>query len=208
RFDVKKHFPGLDLSIHDCRYPVSLLNFLWQRLKYPPIDKFLPKVDIVHSTYSYYIPTKGKNEIITIHDLFHLKKPELAGVKDVKGEFDLIKNSAERAQRIIAVSEFTKNEIVNILGISDEKIEVIHSAPTLEPELSRLGEKRNNKRTILSVGTLEHRKNHIKLIEAFRMAKKKVKESKLVIVGKEGFGVQEIQRKKSELSLLDDVTFT
>jgi len=201
RFDKNKHFPGLDVEIFDKRIPVTLMNLLWNYLSYPPIERWISEIDIFHSPHCYYIPGRCKNQIITIHDLFHIKNPKLTGIKNPTRELKIIKRAATKARKIIADSTFTKNEIRDILDIPEEKIEVIYLAPTLEPDANKLiREKHNKVKTILSVGTVENRKNYINLIEAFKITKNRIKDIRLIISGKDGFGAERIKERVSHLS--------
>jgi len=80
--------------------------------------------DVIHATtqtlsiYSYPKPNKF---IVTVHDIYSLHKSLVSQVKRF-----LIKNTLKRADRIIAVSNFTKNEIIEQIGIDEDKIEVVY----------------------------------------------------------------------------------
>lgn len=122
-----------------------------------------------------------KKTICTIHDISYLIHPKWFS----KSYYFLYKwltpISAKRALKIITVSEFSKNEIVTRLNIPADKIEVIYNAVTNKviPNQESQIEKQNY---ILSVSSLEPRKNFKRLIQAFSLIDNE--DYKLLIVGK------------------------
>ena len=94
------------------------------------------------------------------------------------------------ASRIIAVSQFTKNQLVERLGAEESKITVVHEGYTLPAQNSKLKTQNYNlkpKTYLLFVGTVQPRKNLQRLIEAFAILKTQYSELKLVIAGKLGW---------------------
>lgn len=105
----------------------SLINKLFT-LIYAPFVKY----DIYHPTYynAFFMTISAKKPfVITIHDMIPEKFPEFLSIDDPTRERKLI--MAKRADRIIAVSENTKKDIVELYGISPEKIDVIHHGDSL-----------------------------------------------------------------------------
>ncbi|MDO8529301.1 MAG: glycosyltransferase family 1 protein [bacterium] len=169
-------------------------KFIWNLWTLPRYLRKNP-VDIYHTQYitPFFVPKKIK--IIThIHDVSFLAYPEYIFKKDLLFLKLLMPRSLKRADKVIAVSEFTKDEIIKYYKINPEKVEVIYNAlgddfHSLTPALSReergnISEKYNlPEKFILYVGTLQPRKNIPMLIEAFSVVIKKLPEIKLVIVG-------------------------
>lgn len=80
--------------------------------------------DVIHATsqtLSVYSYPKPKKFIVTVHDIYSLHKSLISRVKRL-----LLKRTLKRVDRIIAVSNFTKNEIVDQIGIDEDNIEVIY----------------------------------------------------------------------------------
>lgn len=80
--------------------------------------------DIVHATsqtLSIYSYPKPKNFIVTVHDIYTLHKSIGSQIKRF-----LIKNTLKIVDKIIAVSEFTKNEMVDQIGVNEDKIVVVY----------------------------------------------------------------------------------
>jgi len=91
------------------------------------------------------------------------------------------------ANKIIAVSKFTKNQLIERLGADPNKISVVYEGTNyVEPERST----KIRERYILFIGTVQPRKNLVRLIEAF--CKLKIENCKLVLAGKLGWNYQEV----------------
>ena len=164
--------------------------------------------DIIHSHYRpFHIAGKFPcGKLITIHDLIALKYPDFAPL-DAYAYFDeCIRKSAEEADCIIAVSECTKNDIVEYYHIPEEKISVIYNglypkdfisagggpsgcpqafdggrAGRAEEEISEL----KGQEYLLSVSGIGRNKNQKGIVKAFLEYKRKHGSSraKLVITG-------------------------
>lgn len=127
----------------------------------------------------------------------------------------LFPRTLKTADRIIAVSNSTKRDLINYFNIPEEKIKVILEAADEKfkllnkEEINEVKQKYNlNFPFILYVGTLEARKNIPTLIKAFYKIKKKNIEHKLVIAGKKGWKYKEIFETIDKLDLQNDVVFT
>lgn len=127
--------------------------------------------------------------VVTIHDLIFRKLPECYKFIDRKIYDYKFRKAAENADVVIAVSERTKKDIVELYNIDAEKIKVIYQGcdPQFAKEIS--GEEKSRvaqkydlpKRYILNVGSIETRKNALQIVRAL----KEIDESiSLVIVGR------------------------
>ncbi|MBL4653257.1 MAG: glycosyltransferase family 4 protein [Flavobacteriales bacterium] len=167
------------------------LKSLWRRYK---LTKELQKnnIDIYHGL-SHDLPRGIEKtsiaSVVTIHDLIFLRHPETYPLIDTKIYYAKVKHSCTVADKIIAISEQTKQDIIDYLNIDESKIEVIYQ--NCDDSFKRVcspEEKANVKakyklpnKYLLSVGTIEKRKNQARLIEAFD--KLEDKSIELVIVG-------------------------
>lgn len=139
----------------------------------------------------------------TIHDLSHIHYPQFHPQSRVKWLNDKLPETLERASVLIAVSEFSKQEIVEIFGVKPELIQIVspavssdfHQSATLL-EQQELKQKYNlPENFILSVATLEPRKNIIALIQAFsRLDKSLRKQYPLVLAGCNGWLSDELNK--------------
>lgn len=145
--------------------------------------------DIYHAT-NHQLP-KIKNsrikKVLTIHDLASFKKEKYFSIAQKIYKYFKIKQAVRRADLFIAVSEHTKNDAIKYLKIAPEKIKVVYNIINdiyYRKELPRAKLDLPSK-YILTVGTIEPRKNYVNLIKAFN--KLKDDSISLIIVGKKGW---------------------
>jgi glycosyltransferase involved in cell wall biosynthesis len=119
------------------------------------------------------------------------------------------------ARKIIAVSEFTKRQLVERLGASPAKIEVVYEGITESRRVEEHESKRilkkfklKNKKYILFIGTVQPRKNLERLIEAFSSLGPQESDISLVIAGKLGWGYKEILAAPNRFGVEGRVVFT
>lgn len=125
--------------------------------------------------------------------------------------------AAKKATHLIAVSEATKNDLINKLGVDKEKITVIHEG--VDHEFFQPQEKETIVQVrqkyylyedyLLFVGTIQPRKNLLRLIEAFNLLLRESKYQKLslILVGKEGWLADEIYKAPVKLNLQGKIRF-
>lgn len=160
------------------------------------------QVDLVHFPH-FNIPIfYRKPFVITIHDLIHTLFPGKKPTRFLhRKAYDLVLRSAvKHAKKVIAVSENTKKDLVEIVGANPEKIEVIYEAvddkyyPVLDhKKLSDLKAKYGiTKPFLLYIGNWRYHKNVYGLVEAFDLIKEQGKiDCQLVLPGKMGREHQE-----------------
>ena len=67
-----------NVTMVDRRLPVQALNFAWNRLEAPSLDRLVgARLDLVHSPHPLLIPSRRARKIVTLHDLFFLKHPDM-----------------------------------------------------------------------------------------------------------------------------------
>lgn len=140
-----------------------------------PLEALAGRVDVFHSPFFKAARPLVAKLVVTVHDLMHVRHPEFLPpdwVRTLEGD---MRRTLRWADLIIAVSEFTKREIVEVFGFPEARIRVIHHgvdaafAPMADPhEVERVRRKYGIPgRYVLSVGTLEPKKNHLRLVQAF-----------------------------------------
>jgi glycosyltransferase involved in cell wall biosynthesis len=120
--------------------------------------------------------SKPIKKIVTIHDLIFVRFPQYYTWFDRKIHFWKFKNAANSADKIIAISEQTKRDIVQFLKVNENKIDVVyqgcHASFKEEPTeefLNQIKEKFNlPERFLLNVGTIEERKNLLNVVKALK----------------------------------------
>lgn len=193
----------------------SFLFFLRDKIKFLFSGIIMPYTDIFFSPdFALPLFLKAKNKFIIIHDLSFIIYPQFFN-KKTNIFFKKVRYSFKAADKVIAVSLNTKKDIIRYLGTDEKKIKVISEGVSKNfsfiPDNEKttfLKAKYNLNYYILSVGTLQPRKNFIKLIEAFNVIKDDYPELSLVIAGNKGWLYKEIFKKVSDLQLNKRVIFT
>lgn len=136
--------------------------------------------DVLHCT-TMRGPLRARPPVVvTVHDLALLRQPRSFPVwHRVSGRLAL-RNTVSRADAIVAVSAFTRAEIVDQLGIPAERIRVVPNG--VEPVFASEGDAASGE-YILAVGTLEPRKNLARVVQAARLAGVELR-----VVGARGWG--------------------
>ena len=138
--------------------------------------------------------------VVTVHDLAVYLMPELFPDRLIKlDQWLLVPRSLKRADRIIAVSENTKQDIIKLFKVAPEKIQVVYEGAEDNYELIiknyELNKAKINDKYFLYLGTIEPRKNLVRLIGAFKKLKltePAAKGVKLILAGKNGWKNQEV----------------
>ena len=176
------------------------------------------KLDLMH--FQYFIPPINLcKTIVTIHDISFEHFDDIFEKSMLRIQKKLIPFSAKHSDKILTVSEFSKNDIVDKYGIDKDKIIVTHLAAAkeyrkiynltqakkyIEKAFSIKGE------YILSVGNLQPRKNIKRLIKVFiRLKKAELKNKiKLVIVGKKAWMYDDIFSEIKKNNLQEEIILT
>ena len=155
-------------------------------------EEFFKGVDLIHST-DQFIPIANKPLLATVMDVIPLSHPQFLKSKSRYLKSFLWKKLTQRADRIITISEFSKQEITKHLGFSENQIDVIPLGVD-ERFLQRVAD--GNKQTILKtlgittpfflfLGSIQPRKNLVRLLEAHaKLPRSLAQEYPLVIAGK------------------------
>jgi glycosyltransferase involved in cell wall biosynthesis len=156
-------------------------------------EEKIENFNIFHSPFFYAPKFKNAKIVITVHDLRFQKYPSTYTLfRYVYLKF-AVKDSIKRAHLIIAVSDFTKKEIIRYYEIADQKIKVIHEAVDSSGFINGSSSDKfeingviiRRKEFFISVGFLEPRKNYQLLIKAYSKLPESISNKlKLVIVGK------------------------
>lgn len=180
-------------------YPNKYFSATTRFFNIPKIDKLIGGADIFFSPHFIAAPTSFEcKNIITFHDLSFERYPEFFDIRRKAWHFsNNPKKQAEEADHIIAVSESTAYDLSDIYGVSSDKISVIYSGISdrfsrdqTREELWHVKAKYDlPENFILSLSTIEPRKNVLGTIRAFEEFKRlsKSNDARLVIAGKPGW---------------------
>lgn len=183
----------------DARIPVRVLDWLWHRRQWPPVDRWAGRVDIAHSPSPLPMPSRGAR-VVTVHDCYFLRHPE-----DVVGPMrrdygPLLQRSIDQADAIMTVSETTRAELCELLDVEPQRVHVAHLG--VEPDFRSRGalsaedsaQRTARLRTrfdlrapfLLFVGRREPRKDLATLLSAFARLVESIPDVELLLVGPEG----------------------
>lgn len=170
----------------------TLARLSWEMLRRPPDTLWIP---------THTLPFFTPKSVVTVHDVGFMARPELYNLPDrlyhIFSTARIIKNAAH----IITVSEFSKKEIIKFCKVPADRVSVtLLSAdfkfrPKSAQEIKTiLAKYRIDEPYFIFVGRLEKKKNINGLLAAFALFRAKHQNSKLVLVGKSGFGWEEARK--------------
>lgn len=208
-----KNQPLQDMPIisHNWHYLVFGPKFLWTKLALPwKLYTQKIKLDLFFSLNHYSPSISPFPTIPTIHDLGYLSYPQQFNRRDLYQLIHWTRKSIRKAKRIIAVSQFTKNEIIKTYHTPANKITVAYNGVGKALDISpRITSKILNKFKIkkpffLYLGTLKPNKNINLIIKAITQ----LPHHQLVIAGKKGWLYHDIFQLVIDLKLENRVIFT
>ena len=127
-----------------------------------------------------------RRAVTTFHDLFVLTGEY--STPDFRRRFaEQARDAAGRSDRIIAVSQFTARQVIEILGVEEARVRVVHHGVRVTKQAPVAREK-----IVLHVGAIQHRKNIARLVDAFEAVDG---DWRLVLAGSAGYGAEEIDAK-------------
>ena len=209
---------------HPEKFKKVLAPFHWysygEQILFPRLIK-RQKVDLMHFPH-FNVPIFSRTPfVVTIHDLIITHYPTIKAttlgpaayaLKQI-GYHTVISHAIKKSRKIIAVSEFTKNDIIDSFGANPEKISVTYEAADAAVDLSKresseivLEKFKIKQPYILYVGNAYPHKNIGGLIRAFKIIKDK--NLSLVLVGKEDYFYRRVKKEAEKEDALAGVNFT
>lgn len=155
--------------------------------------------------------------VITIFDLSYLFFPELFKKKDLIKLRYWTAYSLKCSQRVITISKSSKNDIIKYYRVPKDKVTVVYPGIKLKSQSAKLKSNVHNMKLlkekydvdgpyILFVGTLQPRKNIVRLIEAFARLKR-ITDLQLIIIGKRGWLYEDILTAPEKFGIEGKVKF-
>ncbi len=208
-----------NVQLKDFKIPNRLLFLSARYFNQPKIDHLLKGIETYFNPHFFVSPVSSRcRKVMTFHDLSFEHYPEFfSWRKRIWQKFLMrTKKEAQKADKIIVVSNSTKNDLVNLYQIKEEKIKVIYSGigDEFKPindqkeKLNYVREKYNLPNNfILYFGTIEPRKNLVNLIKAFEVLREK-HSIRLVIAGTKGWLFKDVFKTVRESKYRNDIAFT
>ena len=193
--------------------PARAMYLVWNALRFPPVENLIGSVDVYHATNYFLPPSRRGRRVLSIYDLAFLVRPQWSSPR-IAGPFSrTIRRFAHEADLLLAASESTKRDIVNLLEVPEEKVRVTYGAPnaSLRPVPRDEAQQRVADRFgirdpfVLFAGTIEPRKNVLGLIRAFRALAKSLPH-RLVLAGSIGWNAESTLAALQDPALRDTVT--
>jgi len=206
--------PGSNFAWRPSRISAEWFARLWHRARLPlPVEWWAGPVDLYHATDFTLPPTRRQaRTILTVHDLSFVRAPETAeaGLRAFLNR--VVPRSINRADHVLADSKATRSDIIELYGVPADKVSVLYSgvderfAPVTDRAVidsmcirNGIGEGPY----ILSVGTVQPRKNYVRLVEAFASLDRP--DLKLVIAGGKGWLDDPLYQTIADLGLNERV---
>jgi glycosyltransferase involved in cell wall biosynthesis len=152
--------------------------------------------------------------VVTFHDLFVLTGEY--STPEFRARFARqARDAAARADIVIAISEFTRSQVISLLGVEPARVRVVHHGarvlafPGEASHGTALFDETARQKVILNVGAIQKRKNIARLVEAFEAVDPAWR---LVLIGSSGYGAAEIHTRiaaspaRERISVLGYVT--
>ncbi len=217
--DVENRIPEFkneNVRIVKTKYPSKLFGYILQNIfAWPKLDRLLD-VDVFFMPHvNFFAISARAKTIITVHDLSFLLYPDFFSFKkNIWHKMLNVGSNLKKFDQVIAISENTKQDLIEQCGVDKDKIKLIHSGISddfrkIELNNSRLFEVRRKYKLpdnfILYLGTIEPRKNVDGLILAYEKLmdeNPKLRHLELVIAGARGWKYQKTIKlwKKSKYS--------
>lgn len=189
--------PGNNFDWRPTRITPKWLARIWQRARLPlPVEVFTGDLNLYHATDFVLPPTRAQTRtLLTVHDLSFVRVPQAAS-PNLKAYLEVVvPRSADRADCILADSQATKDDLIELYQVSPDKIIVLLSGvdarfrPVSGDALGQVRQKYGigDAPYVLSVGTVQPRKNYVRLIQALSHLRAQGYDLQLVIAGGRGW---------------------
>ena len=195
---IPRALDGLDVELKLVPLPFSQRwRDAWSRLGKPPLERFLGAFDVFHYSDWMYPPQAGGVRATTVHDLVPIRHPEWVTEKTRTMHGAKYADTARTCDLVFVNSEYTGRDVVERLGVAPERVKVAY--PGVKEAFRPDGERADLGRPyVLTVATLEPRKNLAALVEAHRLLDDDVL---LAVAGGSGWGDQTELRGRNVVRL-------
>jgi alpha-1,3-rhamnosyl/mannosyltransferase len=194
--------PAAQLSVGRAM-PLSFPLATWRDLALPRQVRQAMDLDLFHAT-DYRIVRMDCPVVATLHDALPIAHPEWCNPKQRRLKNWLQVKAAQKADHVIAVSQFAVPELVQCMGIDERRISVVHNGvdeawltpPPAAAVAATLASHGLRQGYYLFVGTLQPRKNVERLLQAYLGLPRVIRAARqLVVVGAPGWRSEDLQRQ-------------
>lgn len=175
------------------------LRSLWRRGPWPPIEWWTGSIDLVWGPNYVVPPAKNAARVVMVHDLTAVHFPQMC-THDVQQVPALLRREILDGAWIHTPSQAVADDVIETLDVEPHRVRAIHlGGPTQIDDATRAERAARGRafagvdHYLLSLGTIEPRKDIPSLVRAFDVIAPQRPELHLVIAGPDGWGVEEVQ---------------
>ncbi|UCC79028.1 MAG: glycosyltransferase, partial [Candidatus Zixiibacteriota bacterium] len=179
------------------RLPGKFLTALWAFTPLISVERFTGNIDIFHSPSFQVPPARNAARVFTVFDLIAITHSEMAIPSAVRHFRPRVRHYAARADLVVAISKATAADVVNHLGVPEEKVVTVYpgTTPFERSESDRIAATKRKYDIkgdyILFVSRLDPRKNLSRLFKAFEKSGLH-RELELLVAGPKGWHMDEM----------------
>lgn len=183
--------------------PGRLMELVWEKWPVLSAEFFLGKIDVLHVPYEFLPAVRSARTVVTVHDVTFLKHPEGVDSSFVEQHRRRIGYVVEHADQIVAISQNTKEELVTLTGVPEERVVVIPNGvdDSFRPpeEMGEVAQLLRNFEIsppyVLYVGAADEDKNLVRLAKAFAQVRRQLPDLQLVLAGGDDLGYERLLKQ-------------
>ena len=190
--------PGVELP-----WSIRTLYPAWDWLGWPGLPSTLADHDLVHATNHAAVPPVRRDQrlVVTVHDLAFERYPDLFPRRWLSLYRRGLRAAIDRADAILVPSSSVRDDLIGRTDVDEERIHLTPLAPwqrwvpaeIVDADREELADHGITPPYILAVGTIEPRKNLVRLVHAYRRLAAQGLPQSLVLIGDDGWGADELR---------------
>jgi glycosyltransferase involved in cell wall biosynthesis len=181
---VREALAGLPIEQRIVTLPPSSHTWRtgWSRLGRPAVERLVGRLDVFHFSDWMYPAQQAGVRATTVYDLSPLHHPDWVAPLTARMHGRKYEEAAKTCDVLFAISSYTANDVTKTLGLSPDRVAIAH--PGVHSRFSPHGNRADfGSPYVLSVATLEPRKNLATLVEAFALVRARRPNLELVVAG-------------------------
>jgi glycosyltransferase involved in cell wall biosynthesis len=188
------------------RLPARLVRELWDRVDRPRVEHWTGPVDVVHAT-NYVAPPSRSPVVVSVYDLTFVRFPEMCTADTLRYP-NLIRRALHRGAFVHVTSDFVGAEVADEFGLDPARIRRVYPglATVSGGDPARGRALAGADEYVLSLGTVEPRKNLPALVRAFDVLASERARTALVVAGPDGWGIEAFDTATREARARDRIT--
>ncbi len=214
RNDNSTALNGISIPLNESRvFPYGVYRRIWNYIPLSYDRLFSTHADLT-VFFNYIVPPRIQGRVITtVYDLTYLRYPETMDQRNLRRLKEGVSRSVERSDMILTISDFSKQEIMELLHVPEQRIAVVPCAPghtRNDMSFPALASKFGLRGPfVLYVGTIEPRKNLTRLIHSYNNLRNgRDFPFQLVLAGGNGWRDTEIRQAAVDSPFSKDIIFT